>query len=57
MVVIATGGVPDLDWIEETEHVTSVWDVLSGTVPVGEQVLIYETPDPTVVDVTVLPLP
>ena len=42
IVVIATGGVPDLDWIDGTEHCTSVWDVLSGAVPIGEQVVIYD---------------
>ena len=28
VVIVATGGVPDLDWIEGAAHCTSVWDVL-----------------------------
>ena len=42
MVVIATGGIPDLDWIEGAEYCTSVWDALTGNVPLGETVLIYD---------------
>jgi 2,4-dienoyl-CoA reductase-like NADH-dependent reductase (Old Yellow Enzyme family) len=30
VVIIATGGVPDLDYIEGLEHAKSTWDVLSG---------------------------
>ncbi len=42
LVVIATGGVPDLDWIDGWEHCASTWDVLSGAVAVGEDVLVYD---------------
>ena len=30
VVIVATGGVPDLDWIEGAAHCTSVWEVLTG---------------------------
>ena len=37
-VVIATGGVPDLDWLDGAEHCQSVWDVLSAfSEPAGRQ--------------------
>ena len=29
-VIVATGGVPDTDWLAGAEHCTSVWDVLIG---------------------------
>ncbi len=29
LVIVATGGLPDLDWIDGAEHCTSVWDVLA----------------------------
>lgn len=41
-VVIATGGVPHLDWLEGAEHATSVWDVLSGAVPFGNDIIVYD---------------
>jgi hypothetical protein len=30
VVIVATGGVPDIEWIEGAAHCTSVWDVISG---------------------------
>ena len=30
IVIVATGGLPDLDWLDGAEHATSVWDVLDG---------------------------
>ena len=42
MVIVATGGVPDLDWIDGAEHCTSVWDVLTGAVRPGEDVIVYD---------------
>lgn len=42
VVIIATGGLPDIEWIKGTEHVTSVWDVINGTVALGADVLIYD---------------
>lgn len=42
LVVIATGGVPDLDWLAGNELVTSAWDVLSGAVPMKDEAVIYD---------------
>jgi hypothetical protein len=32
VVIVATGGVPDLDWLDGREHVTDPWDALTGDV-------------------------
>ena len=54
IVIIATGGIPDLDWLEGNELVTPVWDVLSGTARMKGQAVVYDGtgrhPAPTVVD-------
>ena len=42
VVIVATGGLPHLEWLEGHEHCTSVWDVLSGAQPLRQQVLIYD---------------
>ena len=42
VVIIATGGTPDLDWLPGAEHVTSAWDLLSGAAPLGAEVLVYD---------------
>ena len=50
VVVVATGGVPDLCGFDESdnravaERVWSVWDVLAGTAPVapGSRVLLFD---------------
>jgi 2,4-dienoyl-CoA reductase-like NADH-dependent reductase (Old Yellow Enzyme family) len=42
VVIIATGGIPDLDWIDGQEHCTSAWDLLTGNVPVGKEVIVYD---------------
>ena len=42
IVIVATGGVPDLDWIEGAEHCTSVWDVLTGAASAAEDSIVYD---------------
>ena len=42
IVITATGGVPDLDWIEGAEHCTSVWDVLTGAASASEDSIVYD---------------
>lgn len=42
VVIIATGGTPDIDWIDGAEHVTSIWDALTGNIPVGQEVIVYD---------------
>jgi hypothetical protein len=41
-VIVATGGVPDIEWIEGVEHCTSVWDAIGGTATLGSEVIIYD---------------
>jgi hypothetical protein len=42
IVILATGGLPDLDWLPGAELCTPVWDVLSGAVRPGEKVVVYD---------------
>jgi NADPH-dependent 2,4-dienoyl-CoA reductase/sulfur reductase-like enzyme len=42
IVIIATGGVPDLGWLDGNELVTPVWDVLSGTAAMKERAVVYD---------------
>ena len=42
VVIVATGGLPDLDWIDGASHCTSVWDVLGGTVTPAGEVIVYD---------------
>lgn len=42
IVVIATGGYPNIGPIEGDEHVTSSWDILAGRVKPGERVLLFD---------------
>ncbi len=42
LVIVATGGVPNLEWLPGHEHVTSTWDILAGTIPVGDDVVVVD---------------
>jgi len=42
VVIVATGGVPDIDWIDGAPLCTSAWDVIGGTVPLGSEILVYD---------------
>ena len=42
LVIIATGGIPNDTGIPGHEHLTSAWDILSGTVAPGEDVLVVD---------------
>ncbi len=42
IVVIASGGLPDLDCVEGGEHCVSVWDILSGQVQPSPSVLLFD---------------
>lgn len=42
IVIVATGGTPDLDWIEGAEHVTNVWDSITNPVSEPGDVIIYD---------------
>jgi len=41
-VIVATGGVPDLDWLDGAEFCDSVWDVLTGSVQAKDDALVYD---------------
>ena len=43
VIIIATGGIPNLDNIEEgSEFAISTWDIISGNVNIEDDVLIYD---------------
>lgn len=42
VVIVATGGIPDLEWIDGGRHCTSVWDALTGAVPLRDDVFVYD---------------
>ena len=42
LVILANGGLPDLDWLPGTELCTSSWDVLSGSVKPAGDVVVYD---------------
>jgi 2,4-dienoyl-CoA reductase-like NADH-dependent reductase (Old Yellow Enzyme family)/thioredoxin reductase len=41
-VIVATGGLPDTEWLEGAEHCLTVWDVLTDPARVKEDVLVYD---------------
>jgi len=41
-VIIATGGLPNLDFLEGGEHCTSCWDLLTGYTPLVEVSIVYD---------------
>jgi 2,4-dienoyl-CoA reductase-like NADH-dependent reductase (Old Yellow Enzyme family) len=42
VVVVATGGFPNVGDIEGAEHVYSTWDILGGRVDIGARVLMFD---------------
>ena len=42
VVIVATGGLPDTECVEGSEHVVSLWDVLGGHVQPGSNVLLFD---------------
>ena len=42
VVVVATGGLPNVGYVEGAQNVVAVWDVLAGQVEPGREVLIYD---------------
>jgi 2,4-dienoyl-CoA reductase-like NADH-dependent reductase (Old Yellow Enzyme family)/thioredoxin reductase len=42
VVVIATGGRPNFEGVEGREHAISTWDILTGSVELAENVLIWD---------------
>lgn len=42
VVIMATGGVPDVDWIDGAEHVTSSWDAITEAADGSEDVILWD---------------
>lgn len=42
IVIVATGGIPDLDWLEGGEHCNSTWDLLTGEIAPQDDILVYD---------------
>jgi len=42
IVIVAAGGVPDIDGIDGAAHCTSVWDAIGGSVVLGSDVIVYD---------------
>ena len=42
IVIIATGGIPNLEGFEGSEHCISSWDAISGNASLGTRVIIYD---------------
>lgn len=42
VVIIASGGLPDIDFLEGSELCTSSWDLLTGQVPIESDVIVYD---------------
>jgi 2,4-dienoyl-CoA reductase-like NADH-dependent reductase (Old Yellow Enzyme family)/thioredoxin reductase len=41
-VIVATGGLPYMDWLDGAEHCTTTWDVLANVVEAKDDVLVYD---------------
>lgn len=42
IVIVATGGVPNTDIVAGSDHVVSVWDILSGQIRPAQRVLLFD---------------
>jgi 2,4-dienoyl-CoA reductase-like NADH-dependent reductase (Old Yellow Enzyme family) len=42
LVIVATGGMPDIDWIPGSEHCTSIWDALTRNAPLESEIIVYD---------------
>jgi 2,4-dienoyl-CoA reductase-like NADH-dependent reductase (Old Yellow Enzyme family) len=42
VVIVATGGVPDVAWIDGANHCVNIWDALTGAVPLGSDIVVYD---------------
>ncbi|NNE79336.1 MAG: FAD-dependent oxidoreductase [Silicimonas sp.] len=42
VVIVATGGVPDIDWIDGAELCATAWDVLTGAVALEDDIIVYD---------------
>ncbi len=42
VVIVATGGIPDIDWIDGAEHCTTSWDLLAGAAILKDDIIVYD---------------
>jgi 2,4-dienoyl-CoA reductase-like NADH-dependent reductase (Old Yellow Enzyme family) len=42
VVIVATGGLPDVDWLDGAEHCQTVWDILSTTTDRSGDIIVYD---------------
>jgi 2,4-dienoyl-CoA reductase-like NADH-dependent reductase (Old Yellow Enzyme family)/thioredoxin reductase len=42
VVIVATGGTPDLDWLDGAELCTNVWEAVTGNAPLASEILVYD---------------
>lgn len=42
VVIVATGGIPDIDWIEGADFCTSSWDILTGAAVLKDDIIVYD---------------
>jgi 2,4-dienoyl-CoA reductase-like NADH-dependent reductase (Old Yellow Enzyme family) len=42
VVIVATGGIPDIDRISGAEHCTSVWDAIGGIAALEREIIVYD---------------
>ena len=42
VVIVSTGGLPNSECVEGSDHVVSLWDVLSGQVQPGSNILLFD---------------
>ena len=41
-VIVATGGLPDTDWLDGAEHCTTTWEVLENASAAKDDVIVYD---------------
>ena len=42
VVIIASGGMPNIGWIDGFEHCVNVWDFIATPIPRGDDVIVYD---------------
>ena len=42
VVIIATGGLPEIDGLDGGQHASDLWEALDGPLPAGEEVLVHD---------------
>ncbi|HVM77587.1 MAG TPA: NADH:flavin oxidoreductase [Stellaceae bacterium] len=42
VVIVATGGTPDIQWIPGADRCTSVWDAIGASAPLANDIIVYD---------------